>query len=132
MKTKTAYYTHSKHKYDTPCEAEEIAFIEKHFKGRVICPNKHSSEFVKLEIRPYIKAIEPPPTVVYATEYLNYVGYGVYADCKFALENNIQVLVVRTNENNDFCVLQLVQIERIEKSTSNFYGRLITKKNSTK
>jgi len=69
---------HSIRKYATPCEAEEFAFIEKHFKGRVICPNKHINEFTKSRrISPYIKAIDP--TVVYATEYLNYVGYGVYS-----------------------------------------------------
>ena len=124
MKTKSAYYAHSMRKYNSVEEVEEFTFILNHFKGKVICPNKHLGELGGIE--PYLKVIEKT-SVVYATEYMNYVGSGVFEECAFALSNDIPVLVLRKDSNNNFYVLPLIRLEKINIPSLTYYGKLITK-----
>jgi hypothetical protein len=123
MSKKKAYYAHSMRKYNSQEEAEELAFIIRHFKGEVICPNKDLGELGGIE--PYLKVIETT-TAVYATEYNNYVGSGVYEECSFALLKNIPVFVVRKNSNNNFYVSHVICAKKLKTKTLTYYGELIT------
>lgn len=123
MKSTSAYYAHSMRKYNSGAEADEFAFILDHFNGNVICPNKHLGELGSIEL--YLKVIGTT-SVVYASEYMNYVGRGVFDECAFALSENIPVFVVRQDANNNYYLSYLLDIEKTELPTLTFYGRLIT------
>jgi hypothetical protein len=123
MKTDCAYYAHSMRKYNETIEAEEYAFIKDHHKKFVICPNLHLGELGGIE--PYLNIIKTV-SVVYASEYLDLIGRGVYEECSVALENYIPVLVLRKNEINAFFVVPLLKIEKVEKPTWVLYARLVT------
>ena len=124
MSKAKAYYAHSMRKYNSSEEAEEIAFIQKHFKGEVICPNVNLGELGGIEH--YLEVIKSVDCV-YATEFRGYVGRGVFDECTFALENNINVFVVRMDQNNKFFVQEVTEV--IETNSFNFvrFGCLITK-----
>ncbi len=92
MSKSKAYYAHSMRKYNSSEEAEEIAFIQKHFKGEVICPNVNLGELGNIER--YLEVIKSVDCV-YATEFRGYIGRGVFDECSFALKNKITVLAVR-------------------------------------
>lgn len=124
MKKQTAYFAHSKKKYNTTEEAEELAFINKHFGGKVICPNKDLGELG--EIENYLKIVKSTDCV-YTTEFQGMIGRGVYDECTFALENNIAILVVRRDINEKFFVQRVRDV--IETNGFDFarFGLLITK-----
>jgi hypothetical protein len=127
MKKKSAYYSHSMRKYNSIKEDEEFEFIQKHFKGDVICPNKHLGDLGAIE--PYLKVIETT-SAVYATELIDYVGIGVFEECSFALSKKIPVFVVRKDSNKNYYVLPLKSVSKIESPTLMLFGRLITEKDS--
>lgn len=91
---------------------------------KVICPHKHLGELG--EIVPYLKVIETTQAV-YATEYKNYVGSGVFDECHFALTNGINVLAVRKDIKDKFFVQEV--IETVKSNSYNYIslGCLITK-----
>jgi hypothetical protein len=124
MKKGTAYFAHSKKKYNTTEEAEELAFINKHFGGKVICPNNDLGELGDIEN--YLKIIKSTDCV-YTTEFQGMIGRGVYDECSYTLENNIALLVVRRDIKGKF----FVQIVRDVIETNGFdfarFGLLITK-----
>lgn len=124
MKKGTAYFAHSKKKYNTAEEAAELAFIQKHFKGEVICPNNNLGELGSIE--PYLNVIHLV-ICVYVSEYFGMIGRGVYDECHFALTNGINVLVVRKDIKGEFFV-QMVR-DVVETNANNFirFGMLITK-----
>ena len=124
MKSNLAYYAHSMRKYNTTIENDEYDFISNHFKGEVICPNKHLGELGDIE--PYLRVIETT-SVVYASEFLNSIGKGVFDECRFALLRNIPVFVVRQNEQNEFYILPLFGVQKRKFSTATLYGEFITK-----
>ena len=124
MKKGTAYFAHSKKKYNTSEEAEELAFIKKHFDGKVICPYNDLGELGDIErYLEFIKSVD----CVYVTEYRGYIGRGVFDECTFALKNKINVLVVRKDLKGKFFVQEVSDV--LETSSFNFvsYGCLITK-----
>ncbi|MFM2196204.1 MAG: hypothetical protein RL092_1804 [Bacteroidota bacterium] len=123
MRKKAAYYAHSMRKYNSEIEARELKFIELHFDGNVICPNKDLGELGSIE--PYLRVVSLT-TAVYATEYRDYVGSGVFDECVHAMSLNIPVYVVRLDKDNNFYVLPLMSIERVYNLSTTFYGRLIT------
>ena len=124
MSKSKAYYAHSMRKYNSSEEAEEIAFIQKHFKGEVICPNVNLGELGDIEH--YLEVIKSVDCV-YATEFRGYVGRGVFDECTFALKNKIKVFVVRKDHKGKFFVQEV--IESIETNRFNFisFGCLIAK-----
>jgi hypothetical protein len=124
MNKKTAYYAHSKRKYNTLEEENEMAFIEKHFKGEVVCPNTHLDTLC--DIREYLDVIKSTDCV-YATEYNGFIGKGVFDECTYALEKKIIVWVVRKDIKGKFFVQEV--IETIETNSFNYisFGCLITK-----
>lgn len=124
MKKGTAYFAHSKKKYNTSEEAEELAFIKKHFDGKVICPYNDLGELGDIEL--YLEVIKSVDCV-YVTEYRGYIGRGVFDECTFALKNNINVLVVRKDVKGVFFVQEV--IETVETNSYNYisFGCLITK-----
>ena len=124
MKKHTAYFAHSKKKYNTAEEAEELAFIQKHFRGDVICPNVNLGELGDIEH--YLEIIQSVDCI-YATEFRGYIGRGVFDECTFALENKIKVHVVRKDLKGKFFVQEVADV--IETSSFNFvcFGCLITK-----
>ena len=119
-----AYYAHSMRKYNSSEEAEEMAFILKHFKGEVICPNVNLGDLG--EIERYLEVIQSVDCI-YVTEYEGYIGRGVFDECAFALDNKINVIVVRKNQNGKFFVQEVSEV--IETNSFNFvrFGCLITK-----
>ena len=124
MKNGKAYFAHNKRKYNTPEEAEELIFIQKLFKGDVICPNLNLGDLGKIER--YLEVIQTVDCI-YASEYQGYIGRGVFEECTFALENNINVFVVRKDQNKKFFVQEVTEV--IETNSFNFvrFGCLITK-----
>jgi hypothetical protein len=124
MKENYAYYAHSMRKYNTPIEKEEFAFIEECFKGLVICPNKHIGDLGRIE--PYLNVVESS-CAVFASEYQNCIGWGVYTECTFALERKIPVYLIRKDENNQYKVLMVTGVEKKLNATPVLYGRLVTK-----
>lgn len=119
-----AYFAHSKRKYNTLEEVEELAFIKKHFGGEVICPNTHLGELGDIEH--YLEVIQSVDCV-YVTEYCELIGRGVYDECAYALENKIKVLVVRRDIKGKFFVQVVCDV--VETNSFNFvsFGCLITK-----
>jgi hypothetical protein len=65
MKKGKVYFAHSKKKYNTSEEAEELAFIKKHFDGKVICPYNDLGELGDIER--YLEVIKSVDCV-YVTE----------------------------------------------------------------
>jgi len=124
MKKETAYFAHSKKKYNTIEEAAELAFIKKHFGGKVICPNNDLGELGGIE--PYLKVVKSS-ICVYVSEYFGMIGRGVYDECHFALTNGINVLALRKDIKGKF----FVQIVRDVIETNGFdfarFGLIITK-----
>ena len=123
MKKKAAYYAHSMRKYNSEIEARELELIKSHFNGNVICPNNDLGEMGSIE--PYLRVVSLT-SAVYATEYRDYVGSGVFDECTHAMSLNIPVYVVRLDKENNFHVLPLKSIERVYTLSTTFYGRLIT------
>ena len=124
MSKSKAYYAHSMRKYNSSEEAEEIAFIQKHFKGEVICPNVNLGELGNIER--YLEVIKSVDCV-YATEFRGYIGRGVFDECTFALKNKIKVFAVRKVHKRKFFVQEVSEV--IETNSFNFvcFGCLITK-----
>jgi hypothetical protein len=124
MSKAKAYYAHSMRKYNSSDETEEMAFIQKHFRGEVICPNLNLGELGDIEH--YLEVIKSVDCV-YATEFRGYIGRGVFDECTFALKNKINVLVVRKDLKGKFFVQEVSDV--LETSSFNFvsYGCLITK-----
>ncbi len=124
MKKARAYYAHSKRKYNSSEEVEEMSFIQKHFRGNVVCPNKDLGQLGKME--DFLRVVRSAVRV-YVTEYFGYVGRGVFEECSLALQNNIEVFVVRKDLKGKFFVQEVKDV--LETNSFNFvsYGCLITK-----
>jgi hypothetical protein len=124
MKKVKAYYAHSKRKYNSLEEVEEMSFIQKHFRGIVICPNKDLGQLGKME--DFLKVVKSAVRV-YVTEYFGFIGKGVFEECSLALQNNIEVFVVRKDLKGKFFVQEVKDV--LETNCFNFvsYGCLITK-----
>jgi hypothetical protein len=119
-----AYYAHSMRKYNLFVEAEEMAFIQKHFKGEVICPNLHLGELGSIEH--YLEVIKSVDCV-YATEYRGYIGRGVFDECSFALKNKITVLVVRRDIKGKYFVQEVTDVMETNRIDFVLFGCIITK-----
>lgn len=124
MKKSTAYFAHSKKKYNTAEEAEELAFIQKHFKGEVICPNKSLGELGCIE--PYLKVIQST-ICVYVSEYFGMIGRGVFDECHFALKNGINILAVRKDIKGKFFIQIVRDVIEINENDFVRFGLLKTK-----
>lgn len=124
MKKGTAYFAHSKKKYNTAEEADELAFIKKHFGGNVICPNNDLGELG--DIKNYLKIIKSSECV-YATEFHGMIGRGVYDECQFALSNRINILVVRKDIKGKFFIQTVRDVVEINENDFVRFGLLITK-----
>jgi hypothetical protein len=124
MNMRTAYFAHSKRKYNTADEAAELAFIQKHFKGEVICPNNNLGELGGIE--PYLKVIQST-ICVYVSEYFGMIGRGVYDECHFALTNGINVVAVRKDIKGKFFVQIVRDVVEINENDFIRFGLLITK-----
>lgn len=107
MKRESAYYSHSKNKYDKPIEEEEYAFIKEHFDGFVICPNQHLNGMIGTEN--YYQVIATT-SVVYASELDGFIGRGMYDECRFALKYCIPVLVIRKDENGKYNTVRVTGV----------------------
>lgn len=119
MKRESAYYSHSMKKYDNPIEEEEYAFIKEHFDGFVICPNQHLKGMIGSNN--YYQVIATT-SVVYASELNGFIGRGTYAECKFALENDIPVLVIRIN-GDDYYTSKVIDVIKTGRPSFNDYAR---------
>ena len=124
MSKSKAYYAHSMRKYNSSEEAEEIAFIQKHFKGEIICPNVNLGELGDIEH--YLEVIKSVDCV-YATEFRGYVGRGVFDECTFALKNKIKVFVVRKDHKGKFFVQEVSEVIETNSFNFVFFGCLIAK-----
>jgi hypothetical protein len=131
MKTeyKLGYYAHSKKKYNTEFERSEYNFLKRNFNGLIICPNIHIGNMMASE--PYHNMVKKAD-IIFVSEYEDYIGRGVYEECKLAVKLKKPVYVVRFI-NGQFYFFSLHQIRKLEKnSTLIKYGKLITKKSSPK
>jgi hypothetical protein len=124
MKRESAYYSHSKKKYDKPIEEEEYAFIKEHFDGFVICPNQHLNGMIGSDN--YYQVIATT-SVVYASELNGFIGRGMFDECRFALENGIPVLVIRINDKGVYFTLKVEDIIKTRLPSLNYYAELIIK-----
>ena len=120
MKRESAYYSHSKKKYDKPIEEEEYAFIKEHFDGFVICPNQHLNGMIGSDN--YYQVIATT-SVVYASELNGFIGRGMFDECRFALENGIPVLVIRKDENGKYYIMRLLEVIKTGLPSLNDYAR---------
>lgn len=129
MEYKLGYYAHSKKKYNTEFERAEYDFLKKAFNGHIICPNIHIGD--KLSFDPYLNMVKKAD-VIFVSEYDNFIGRGVYEECKLALKLKKPIYVIRLI-NEQYYFFRLHQIRKIEKyCTLIKYGKLITKKSSPK
>jgi hypothetical protein len=124
MSKAKAYYAHSMRKYNSQEEAEEMAFIQKHFMGEVICPNVNLGELG--DIKHYLEVIKSVDCV-YATEFQGYIGRGVFDECSFALKNKITVLVVRRDIKGKFFVQEVTDVMETNRFNFVLFGCIITK-----
>ena len=122
MKRESAYYSHSKRKYNQPIEEEEYAFIKEHFDGFVICPNQHLNGMIGTDN--YLQVISTT-SMVYASELDGFIGRGMYDECKFALENGIPVFMIGKDKEGDYFATRALNIIKSGFSNVNYYGRLI-------
>jgi hypothetical protein len=120
MKSESAYYSHSKKKYDQPIEEEEYAFIKEHFDGFVICPNQHLKGMIQSDN--YYQVIATT-SVVYASELNGFIGRGVYDECRFALDNGIPVWVIRKHDNGKFYTMWVIEVIKTGLPSFNDYAR---------
>jgi hypothetical protein len=111
-------------KYNSQEEAEEMAFIQKHFMGEVICPNVNLGELG--DIKHYLEVIKSVDCV-YATEFQGYIGRGVFDECSFALKNKITVLVVRRDIKGKFFVQEVTDVMETNRFNFVLFGCIITK-----
>jgi hypothetical protein len=117
-----AYYSHSKRKFNTQEEKEELDYIERIFSGIVICPNRQMGPH--WETRVYLDNVSRMDAV-YVSQYVKGVGKGVYEECKRALKLNIPVYVIFKG-SKDFFHLPVKDIKRLPDSSNwDFYGELI-------
>jgi hypothetical protein len=117
-----AYYAHSMRKYGTQEEADERAYIESVYSGKVTCPKRDLGELGSMA-----RYLEFVSTVdaVYATEYKNHVGKGVYDECRHALSLNIPVFLVRKSKKG-FCHFRVKGVKRSPELHSwDTYGKLV-------
>ena len=63
-------------------------------------------------------------SVVYASELNGFIGRGMYAECKFALENGIPVLVIRIN-GNDYYTSKVIDVIKTSLPSLNDYAKII-------
>ena len=122
MKSESAYYSHSKKKYDLPIEEEEYAFIKEHFDGFVICPNQHLNGMIGSDN--YYQVIATT-SVVYASELDGFIGRGMYDECRFSLEHGIPVLVIRKNEVGEYFTLKVFDVVKTGIASRNSFAKLI-------
>jgi hypothetical protein len=124
MKTrlKKAYYAHSMKIYNSKREAEEYAYIKSIFKGNVVCPNKDLGELGSM--KRYLNVVSDADAV-YASEFNERVGKGVFEECETALKLGIPVYVVRKGVKGFYCFP--VSGLKIENQGINwvFYGSLV-------
>jgi len=128
MKKGYIYYAHSMRIYNKPQEKAERDCIEKNYDELVLCPNrdaldswKHSTGVrIMVDCLDFVRKAE----FVVCSEYMKYVGQGVYDEVKTALECEKKVYVIRKWR------FKRVYDVVINNSTDwkITYGKLITKK----
>jgi len=96
------YYAHSKRTYGSEKEQNEYLFLKSIY-TKTICPNKDIGELHG--IKPYLKIVEWADLVIFS-EYMNFIGRGVYAEIQTAIINKIPVKLLRNNT--------LLKINRVE------------------
>jgi hypothetical protein len=122
MKRESAYYSHSKPKYNQPVEEEEYAFIKQHFDGFVICPNQHLNGMIGSDN--YYQVIATT-SVVYFSELNGFIGRGMYDECRFAVDFGIPVLVIRKNEVGEYFTLKVFDVVKTGFASRHSYAKLI-------
>lgn len=122
------YYAHSMQKYNSIEEKLEYEFIKQNFYGTTICPNTQIGE--KGFIEPYLDIVRKAD-VLFASEFNECIGKGVYDECKLALEMKIPIYVIKI-KNNKYYFEKIKSIEIINESDYRRYAKLITKKYSPK
>lgn len=120
------YYAHSMRIYNTAREAEETSIIQKAFpKYNLFCPNKHRPKYWETSSGDIIMEsclnIVRKSQIVVASEYLDYIGRGVYLEVITALEHKIPCYVIRSNE-----FFPILGVELIDLNWTVMYGKLIT------
>ncbi len=111
------YYSHSKRTYDSEKEKNELEFLKKNYPN-TICPNNNIGE-CSHGMDAYLNIVAWSEMVIFS-EYLEYIGRGVYREIKKAMKNNIPVMVLRNNrlmkikdvviENEDDCVIRYAKV----------------------
>jgi hypothetical protein len=89
---KFKYYSHSKSIYNTQREHEERSFLQYLYGKTVLCPNEKLSRLQTTEeFQHWIKKC----AILVASEFDDYVSYGVLKECQFAFTKHIPVFVIR-------------------------------------
>ena len=118
---KRAYYAHCMKIYDTEEEKTVLNFLKKHF--NVICPN---NDIGKLEPFSRYLNIVRWADIVIVSEYGGYLTAGVFAEAKYALENNIPVFLIHPS-NHEFSLIKVVKVnQRGERLNDVQYGSVET------
>lgn len=123
MKKKTAYYAHSMRIYNSQREKEEFEFIKTRFNGKVICPNKELGELGNID--EYLKVVKGC-SVLYISEYKEFIGKGVFLECRCAMENEIPIYLIRKDVGNELFTQKVKEIERSCYSDFIRFGTVIT------
>jgi hypothetical protein len=89
---KRIYYAHSMLIYGTLKEKQELKILRKKFQN-VLCPNQDIGD-VQKGMSAYLKIVEWADLVV-VSEYLGFIGKGVYSEIQHAQNNGIPVKCLR-------------------------------------
>jgi hypothetical protein len=127
-KYQLGYFSHSIEKFNKAQEQLEYDFIDRHFNGFVICPNKHIG--ARGSMKPYLDILAKVD-VVFVSEFEGFVGRGVYQECFCSMEMKLPVYVLKEKKNT-FYFEVLTSIEIIDKTNCKKYGKLTSKKYSPK
>ena len=101
------YYAHSKKIYNSEREKNEYLFI-KNIYPKTLCPNKDIGELGSL--KPYLDIVKTMDLIIFS-EYMNFIGKGVYAEIQTAIINKIPIKLFRNNN--------LLNINKLEINNKN-------------
>tara|TARA_Y100001954_G_C15716157_1_gene555720 strand:+ start:481 stop:867 length:387 start_codon:yes stop_codon:yes gene_type:complete len=96
LEGRLAYFAHSKRKYNSKEEFEQLNYLEFVFSGTVICPNNNLGELGS--IQPYLDVVSKMD-FLFVAEYHDWIGTGVRLEIKEARKNNIPIYVIRKGKN---------------------------------
>lgn len=102
--SKMIYYAHSRKIYNTKREKKELQYLRKLY-GKVLDPNNDLGELE--DTCKYMRHVAAC-TLVVCSEYLDHVGFGVFMEVLFALNNDIPVMCLRKNKSNNQFQLHMV------------------------